>query len=190
MMIFRQSSLAAQPQNRRVRDAEFAQNRGAILAGRLRSPRPCQPRTDSNTSGYPDGEACHHRLLSYDRASSGLERTYNAQLAGTMMRSFRRLVDIGDEPHAGRCERTNHDRSQDQKGADALGNRKALWSLNPKTGAVLAMVTSPSYDPNDIASHDIEDAGKAYDGLRPTRSTRCPTEPPVRSIHRVRRSSW
>ena len=32
MMIFRQESLAAQPQNRRVRDAEFAQNRGAILA--------------------------------------------------------------------------------------------------------------------------------------------------------------
>ena len=30
MMIFRQDSLAAQPQNRRVRDAEFAQNRGAI----------------------------------------------------------------------------------------------------------------------------------------------------------------
>ena len=27
MMIFRQSSLTAQPQNRRVRDAEFAQNR-------------------------------------------------------------------------------------------------------------------------------------------------------------------
>ena len=32
MMIFQQQSLAAQPQNRRVRDAEFAQNRGAILA--------------------------------------------------------------------------------------------------------------------------------------------------------------
>jgi hypothetical protein len=32
MMIFRQESLDAQPQNRRVRDAEFAQNRGAILA--------------------------------------------------------------------------------------------------------------------------------------------------------------
>ena len=28
MMIFRQTSLAAEPQNRRVRDAEFAQNRG------------------------------------------------------------------------------------------------------------------------------------------------------------------
>ena len=32
MMIVRQSALAAEPQNRRVRDAEFAQDRGAILA--------------------------------------------------------------------------------------------------------------------------------------------------------------
>ena len=27
------------------------------------------------------------------------------------------------------------------------------------------MVTSPTFDPNDIASHDIEAAGKAYDRL-------------------------
>src|SRR4029453_3275516 len=32
MMIFRQSALAAEPQNRRVRAAESAQNRGSILA--------------------------------------------------------------------------------------------------------------------------------------------------------------
>jgi penicillin-binding protein A len=50
--------------------------------------------------------------------------------------------------------------------ADALGNQKgAVVALEPKTGAVLAMVTSPTYDPNDIASHDIETAGKAYDRL-------------------------
>ena len=32
MTLFRTDSLAAEPQNRRVRDAEFAQDRGAILA--------------------------------------------------------------------------------------------------------------------------------------------------------------
>jgi penicillin-binding protein A len=50
--------------------------------------------------------------------------------------------------------------------ADALGNQKgAVVALDPKTGAVLALVTSPTFDPNDIASHDIEAAGKAYDRL-------------------------
>ena len=30
---------------------------------------------------------------------------------------------------------------------------------------MLALVTSPSYDPNDVASHHIEQAGEAYDRL-------------------------
>ena len=42
----------------------------------------------------------------------------------------------------------------------ALGWRAAYWAV-----AVLALVTSPTYDPNDVASHDIEAAGKAYDRL-------------------------
>ena len=49
---------------------------------------------------------------------------------------------------------------------EALGRRKgAVVALDPKTGAVLAMVTSPTYDPNEIASHDIEAANKAYNRL-------------------------
>ena len=39
-----------------------------------------------------------------------------------------------------------------------------MVALDPKTGAVLAMVTSPTYDPNEIASHDIE---AAEQGLQP-----------------------
>ena len=41
--------------------------------------------------------------------------------------------------------------------------RRGRWSRStPKTGAVLAMVTSPTYDANEIASHDIEAANKAW----------------------------
>ena len=60
-----------------------------------------------------------------------------------------------------------------------------MVALDPKTGAVLAMVTSPTFDPNDIASHDIEAAGKAYDRLASNSQHRCPTEPPARSIPRL-----
>ena len=48
----------------------------------------------------------------------------------------------------------------------------------------------PGLRPNDIASHDIEAAGKAYDRLASNSQHRCPTEPPARSIPRARRSSW
>jgi penicillin-binding protein A len=172
MMIFRQSSLAAQPQNRRVRDAEFAQNRGAILAAGKTEIAKTVPAKDrfKYQRVYPDGElyAVITGFYSYDRASSGLERTYNAQLAGTDDALFvRRLVDLATNrsPEGASVQTTIVPKIQ-KAAADALGSQKgAVVALNPKTGAVLAMVTSPTFDPNDIASHDIESAGKAYNRL-------------------------
>jgi penicillin-binding protein A len=172
MMIFRQDSLAAQPQNRRVRDAEFAQNRGAILAAGKTEIAKTVPSKDrfKYQRVYPDGElyATITGFYSYDRASSGLERTYNAQLAGTDDALFvRRLVDMATNktPEGASVQTTIVPKIQ-KAAADALGNQKgAVVALDPKTGAVLALVTSPTFDPNDIASHDIEAAGKAYDRL-------------------------
>jgi penicillin-binding protein A len=172
MMIFRQDSLAAQPQNRRVRDAEFAQNRGAILAaGKVEMAKtvPAKDRFKFQRV-YPDGElyAPISGFYSYDRASSALESTYNAQLAGTDDALFvRRLIDMASNktPKGATVQTTIVPKIQ-KAAADTLGNQKgAVVALDPKTGAVLAMVTSPTYDPNDIASHDIEAAGKAYDRL-------------------------
>jgi len=172
MMIFRQESLAAQPQNRRVRDAEFAQDRGAILAtGKVEMAKtvPSKDRFKYQRV-YPDGElyAPITGFYSYDRASSALESTYNAQLAGTDDALFvRRLIDMATNktPKGATVQTTIVPKIQ-KAAADALGNQKgAVVALDPKTGAVLAMVTSPTYDPNDIASHDIEAAGKAYDRL-------------------------
>ena len=172
MMIFRQSSLTAQPQNRRVRDAEFAQNRGAILATGKTEIAKTVPAKDrfKYQRVYPDGElyAPITGFYSYDRASSALERTYNAQLAGTDdALVVRRLVDMATNrtPEGASVQTTIVPKIQ-KAAADALGNQKgAVVALNPKTGAVVAMVTSPTFDPNDIATHDIEAAGKAYDRL-------------------------
>jgi penicillin-binding protein A len=172
MMIFRQDSLAAQPQNRRVRDAEFAQNRGAILAAGKVEMAKTVPSKDrfKFQRVYPDGElyAPISGFYSYDRASSALESTYNAQLAGTDDALFvRRLIDMASNktPKGATVQTTIVPKIQ-KAAADTLGNQKgAVVALDPKTGAVLAMVTSPTYDPNDIASHDIEAAGKAYDRL-------------------------
>jgi penicillin-binding protein A len=172
MMIFRQDSLTAQPQNRRVRDAEFAQNRGAILAAGKVEMAKTVPSKDrfKYQRVYPDGElyAPITGFYSYDRASSALESSYNAQLAGTDDALIvRRLIDMATNktPKGATVQTTIVPKIQ-QAAADALGNQKgAVVALDPKNGAVLAMVTSPTYDPNDIASHDIEAAGKAYGRL-------------------------
>jgi penicillin-binding protein A len=172
MMIFQQQSLAAQPQNRRVRDAEFAQNRGAILAAGKTEIAKTVPSKDrfKYQRVYPEDElyAVITGFYSYDRGSTGLERTYNAPLSGTDDALFvRRLVDMATNrtPEGASVQTTIVPKIQ-KAAADALGNQKgAVVALDPKTGAVLAMVTSPTFDPNDIAGHDIEAAGKAYDRL-------------------------
>jgi penicillin-binding protein A len=172
MIIFRQPTLDTQPQNRRVRDAEFAQNRGAILAGGRTEVAKTVSAKDrfKYQRVYPDDElyAAITGFYSYDRGSSALESTYNAQLSGTDDALFvRRLIDLAtNKTPKGASVQTTIVPEIQEAAATALGDQKgAVVALDPKTGAVLAMVTSPSFDPNDIASHDIEAAGKAYDRL-------------------------
>lgn len=171
-MLFRTTSLAANPQNRRVRDAEFAQDRGAILAAGKTEIAVTGPSKDRfrYQRSYPAGDlyAPVTGFYSYDHASSGLESAYNSQLAGTADALFvRRLIDLAtNRAPQGASVQTTIVPAMQEAAAKALGNQKgAVVALDPKTGAVLAMVTSPTYDPNDIASHDIDAAGKAYDKL-------------------------
>ena len=169
MMIFRQSSLAAEPQNRRVRDAEFAQDRGDILATGKKRIAETKPVDDTFKYQriYPDGElyAPITGYYSYDHGRTALENSYNSSLAGTDDALFvRRLIDLATNrtPEGASVQTTIVPKVQ-KAAADALGNQKgAVVALEPRTGAVLALVTSPSYDPNLIASHDIDAADKAY----------------------------
>ena len=178
MMIFRQSALAAEPQNRRVRDAEFAQNRGSILAAGKTEIAKTEPIDDAfkYQRVYTDGPlyAPITGFYSYDHGRTALENSYNSQLAGTDDSLFvRRLVDLATNrsPRGASVQTTIVPKIQ-EAAAEALGDQKgAVVALDPSTGAVLAMVTSPSYDPNEIASHDIDKANRAYNRLakRPDR---------------------
>ncbi len=51
------------------------------------------------------------------------------------------------------------------KAGNGKFKRGAVVALDPKTGAILAMVSTPSYDPNKLSSHNstsIQKAWKAY----------------------------
>ncbi|HET9873527.1 MAG TPA: penicillin-binding protein 2 [Propionibacteriaceae bacterium] len=169
LTLFREDSLDAHPQNRRVRDAEFAQDRGSILAAgktEIATTETVKDRFEFLRK-YPQGRlyAPVTGFYSYDHARSGLESSYNTELAGTDDSLFvRRLIDLisNRTPQGASVETTILPQAQ-EAAREALGDNKgAVVALDPQTGAVLALVTSPSYDPNDIASHDIAAADKAY----------------------------
>src|SRR4051812_32993621 len=85
LTLVRQTSLDAYAQNRRVRDAEFAQDRGAILAvGKVPI---AQTKAVKDRFGYQrrypekDLYAPITGYYSYDHGRSGLESSYNTELA-------------------------------------------------------------------------------------------------------------
>ncbi|OYO25088.1 cell division protein FtsI [Enemella dayhoffiae] len=170
-MVVRQDSLNANAQNRRTRDEEFAQDRGPIMAGQtqIAQTAPSKDQFQFQRS-YPEAKlyAPITGYYSYDHARSGLEASMNRELAGTAdSQLIRRVLDTvtGQKPTGASVETTINPKAQ-RAAAEALGNRKgAVVAMDPRTGAVLAMVTSPSYDPNLIASHDIRAANRAYQDL-------------------------
>jgi penicillin-binding protein A len=98
---------------------------------------------------------------------TGIEGALNDRLAGTSSnQAFDRLQNLitGKDPKGDSVQLTIDPKVQ-QAAWDALGDlRGAVVALDPKTGAVLAMVSKPSFDPNDIAKHGSS-ALKAYDKL-------------------------
>ena len=139
MVLFRQGPLDAMPQNRRVRDAEFAQNRGSILAAGKMEIATTVPSKDrfSYQRNYPAGSlyAPVTGYFSYDHASTGLENTYNTQLAGTADSLVRPAAHRpGDQPHAAGRERADDDRAQGAGGRGhgaRAGQKGAVVALEP-----------------------------------------------------------
>lgn len=159
--LFRTESLNADPANRRVRDAEFGTDRGDILVGNtpIVTSTPVDDRFGFQRT-YEQGALYapvtgHYSFLF---GGSGLEQYYSAQLAGTADSQFlENLVNTatGQRPQGASLETTLDARAQ-AAAAEGLGNRPgAVVALDYATGEVKALVTSPSYDPNALSSHDL-----------------------------------
>ncbi len=98
----------------------------------------------------------------------GLERSMNTALNGSADSLFyNRIQDLitGRQPQGAAVELTI-DPAIQQAAWDALGDQKgAVVAIDPSTGAILAMVSKPSYDPNALATHDTTAATAAWTSL-------------------------
>ncbi|OFE14179.1 cell division protein FtsI [Humibacillus sp. DSM 29435] len=121
---------------------------------------------------YPQGKLYSQITGFYSYAVGnpyGLEHTSDDLLSGGSDSLFvRRVTDLltGRQTAGATLDLTIDPKAQ--AAADkALGNnRGAVVALDPQTGAVLAMVSHPQYDPNPISSHDLKKAGAAWNTLR------------------------
>ncbi|GAB95376.1 peptidoglycan glycosyltransferase [Kineosphaera limosa] len=164
--------LRDKPGNRRTLLASYSQERGAILvAGEAiaRSEETSDELKYQRT--YPKGKLNSH-LTGYFSfiygAGGGLESAENGLLAGDADQLFyRRLGDLltGRQPSGVSLELTIDPRAQ-EAAQNALGNQKgSVVALDPKTGAILALISHPQYDPNTLSSHNLDSVQQAWAAL-------------------------
>lgn len=99
---------------------------------------------------------------------TGIEGALNDYLSGRANQQFLEQVNAiitGQSPKGASVELTI-DPDVQQAAWDALGeNEGAVVAIDPRTGAILAMVSKPSFDPNSLASHDTEMVEQLYQQL-------------------------
>jgi penicillin-binding protein A len=160
------ADLNARPDNRRTLLSTFARERGEILVGQTAVAKSVPVDDEYKYQRvYDAGKLYAHVTGSYSffGASGGLEQAENSLLSGSSDKLFyRRVSDLFTGRRAqGANVETTLDPKVQAAAADGLkGIKGAAVALDPRSGAILAMVSNPTYDPNDLASHDLREVEK------------------------------
>jgi len=174
LQYYKAGALDKDPRNRRVIAASYSRERGAILVGR----DPVAQSVPSNDQykfqrKYPQPFK-YAPLTGYFSyySQTGIEHSQNDVLSGDDSLLFvNKLVDLvsNNATKGGSVELTINPAAQTaafngltQLGAGVQG---AVVAIEPTTGKILALASTPSYDPNQLASHDLSEVSQAYDKL-------------------------
>lgn len=192
----RADTLREHPRNRRVLFERYGRARGQILAGDKAIVSNVKSKGQYKFQrAYVDGPlyaaVTGYYSLYYGR--TGIEGQYDQVLSGEDDRLFvSRISDLvtGREREGAAVRLTLRSELQ-EIAAKQLGNRRgAVVAIDPRTGAILAMVNSPSYDPEPISSVDekVAKAGfaKARDASKKLLTSKASAETfPPGSIFKV-----
>jgi len=166
------------PLNRRVLAESFSSERGAILVGEERGRTPIAE-SERSDDQY-DFQRTYPQPLKYSHitgwfsyfSQTGLEKTQNPVLSGDDSRLFvTRLVDLLSNSSAkGGSVQLTIDPQAQTAAYDGLRNlgegvQGSVVALEPSSGRILAMASLPSYDPNELASHDFGAVAKRAEEL-------------------------
>lgn len=166
---FQSTSLAGEPGNIRIFDQQFQYQRGSIVA----AGDPGHPVTIAESRlvkgtttyrrYYPSGEE-YAAVTGYDSiyGSTGIENYENKDLAGTdprlavhnLLGLFNGKAKVGATVNvtiSAKAQAAAYLALQAQARADG-GKPAAVVALDPRTGAILAMASSPTFNPNELTT--------------------------------------
>lgn len=166
LQVVRSEALQMDPGNTRVLLNEYQNQRGSIVVAG--NPIAVSEPTNDQLKylrTYPGGPmyAPVTGFYSIVYGTTGIEKYSNAVLAGTDDRLVGgNISDLfsGRDPQGGNVALTINPAAQ-QAAYDALSQLTVdgepavggVVALDPKTGAILAMVSTPSFDPNQLSTH-------------------------------------
>lgn len=173
MMAIRANELSSDPRNTRALYHEFAAPRGAILASDGTVLAKSNPVNDSfkyqrvyaNGKVYAPVTGFFSITHSADR---GIEASRGRLLSGQADALFweRFKAVLTGSTNTGASIETSIDPKLQELAYKLLGdNDGSVVVMEPSTGRILAMVSTPSYDPSALANHDLAATNKAYSQL-------------------------
>ena len=178
LQVVRADHYANHPGNSRNAVRDFGEIRGSIrtTAGQVIAESYLNPKKKSNYTylrRYPGGSLYAHLTgyFSFTFGSTGLERQYNAELAGRKTAlTTKRLSDmLRSKTVTSDVTITINDELQ-RFAARQLRKRKgSIVVLDPRNGEILAMVSYPSFDPAVLAGTDFEATQRAFAQLNADR---------------------
>lgn len=165
-------TLAQNPNNKRTRLDSYEIQRGSIIVGGT-----------AIASSVPSDDTYQYQRVYQDAAmwapvtgyfnpalqsSTGIENAMNADLSGTGSNAFFGEIEriISGQPQQGLSVELTLDPAAQKAAWDALqGYQGAVVAIEPATGRVLAMASTPGFDTNELASHDATAVNAAHDRL-------------------------
>jgi penicillin-binding protein A len=166
VQVYKADSYRNNPGNRRILLDQYGRERGRILVSDANNDVIVAKSVKTSDRlkyqrSYPQGPE-YAPLTGYDSllyATTGMEQAASSLLSGDDNRLFTtRLSDLltGRDPRGGDVTLTINAKAQDAA-YKAMGKRVgAVVAIEPKTGAILAAVSTPSYDPNLLSSHSVD----------------------------------